>query len=753
MRPAVPVVFLRILAALLLIGSARLAQAQGFDFAPPASAEDPGVPALMRDLAERILPVYLEKDPERYLVNLAALQLVSGNPGAAAESRNALRERRTTAGQSPQHPYILFHDLVVRARAAEQTEHVPFSDAFGRLFRENVSKLGDRESHAVTRLMGSSPAATRDALQAAFDRIRPKGSVDDREAMDLVWTYIWFDAYRRTGATLPSLAQGEAKRRYLVDENVHVKGRGGVEIVARVVRPRQASKPLTTLLEFTIDPAQDDAHASAAHGYAGVVAYTRGKKRAKGRITPFEHDGDDARLVIEWIAAQPWSDGRVAMIGDGYGGFAAWAALRKPPAALKAIATADAMAPGIDFPMEGRIVRNAAYRWAEEHTQGLEEPAARDPAYWSALDLSWFRSGRPYRDFDRIAKDSNRVFRRWIGHPSYDRYWQKMIPFREQFAKVEIPVLSITGYYAQGEVGALHYFEEHTSRAKDAQHALLIGPWDESAVADRPSRMLRGYAVDAASRVDLAELRFEWLDHVLKGGPKPELLKDRVNWWAMGTGEWRHAPTIDAMGGKGLRLYLETDEKVDVRRLLDAAPADGTSFLQVVDRKDRGGPAASVTPPILSRRIALDHAVTYLSDPLPQPLEVGGLLSGQLDLRPSRMDMDLSVTLYELLPNGEYLLLCDPYEFRASYAGNPVKRRLLQAGVRQKLAFKTEQLMGRRLHAGSRVVLAIGVNHRADRQVNYGIGDDVSAESLKRAKAPLKIRWYPDSYIELPVRP
>ncbi|MFX8813068.1 CocE/NonD family hydrolase, partial [Acinetobacter baumannii] len=86
-------------------------------------------------------------------------------------------------------------------------------------------------------------------------------------------------------------------------------------------------------------------------------------------IVAFEHDGEDARAVIDWIVRQSWSDGRVGMIGDGYSGFAAWAASSRHPAPLKAIATTDPLAPGISFPMSGNIFRNAAYRWAIENTQ------------------------------------------------------------------------------------------------------------------------------------------------------------------------------------------------------------------------------------------------------------------------------------------------------------------------------------------------------------------------------------------------
>jgi len=77
---------LRALCLLMLLAVlAPLAAAQDFDFRPPAAASDPATPAVMRDLAERILPVYQEDNPERYRANLSALQLVAGNYAAACQ--------------------------------------------------------------------------------------------------------------------------------------------------------------------------------------------------------------------------------------------------------------------------------------------------------------------------------------------------------------------------------------------------------------------------------------------------------------------------------------------------------------------------------------------------------------------------------------------------------------------------------------------------------------------------------------------
>lgn len=68
---------------------------------------------------------------------------------------------------------------------------------------------------------------------------------------------------------------------------------------------------------------------------------------------------------------------------------------------------------------------------------------------------------------------------------------------------------------------------------------------------------------------------------------------------------------------------------------------------------------------------------------------------------------------------------------------------------RQLLAFTTERVTARRLSAGSRIVLVVGINRRADRQVNYGSGKDVNSETIADAKWPVRVRWHARSYIEI----
>jgi len=83
-------------------------------------------------------------------------------------------------------------------------------------------------------------------------------------------------------------------------------------------------------------------------------------------------------------------------------------------------------------------------------------------------------------------------FRRWLGHPSYDGYWQKMIPYRDDFSHINIPVLTTTGYFDSNQEGALYYLAEHYRFNPNADQTLLIGPYDDVAMKARhPARCSR----------------------------------------------------------------------------------------------------------------------------------------------------------------------------------------------------------------------------------------------------------------------
>jgi len=730
------------------------AGAPNFEFHAPASAADASVAATMRDLAERLLPVYQESDPDRYLANLSALQMAAGNYDAAYVSRQSLRDRRRRADAGRPVGRDLIYDIYAHAKAMEAQDRVPFADAFTKSYREVVPHLSDLDAFRVTQWFATPPTVLRDALQKAFDQQRSEDSIGQSEAVELIRAYLSFDAYRSFGALVESLDTEDERRRYDFDNDVLIKTRDGASIAAVLVRPKAPSKPLPTLLEFTIYDSQNYAKECAAHGYVGVVAYTRGIRGTPHSVVPYQHDGDDARAVIGWIAKQAWSDGRVGMYGDGYSGFTPWAAAKHMPAALKAIATSAPSAPGIDVPMGGNIFHNSAYRWSSYVTNSKpsEQSEYYDDAVWRALDQKWYTSGKRYRDLGSLHGKPNPIFIRWLNHPSYDRYWQEMLPYREQFAHVNIPVLTTTGYYAGSEIGAMYYFTQHHRYNPHADHTLVIGPYDDAVMQRGPLAMLQGYQVDSTALVDLRELRYQWFDHVLKGGALPSLIANRVNYEVMGANEWRHAASIDAMAKGSLRYYLDAASSGSAHRLtLHKNPTAASVRLSVnfVDRKD----AAWVPSPILINTSVANHNdVMFVSEPLTKPVEFNGVFSAHLDFTVNKMDMDLNIMVFERLAGGDYIRLFSPTdELRASYAKDRVHRHLLKAGERQELTFRSERLTSRRLQPGSRLIVVLGINKRPDQEINYGTGNDVSEESIDDARIPLKVRWHNDSYIDIPI--
>ena len=526
--------------------------------------------------------------------------------------------------------------------------------------------------------------------------------------------------------------RAEAERRYIVEDDILVATPDGARIAVLVVRPRGDEKRVA-LLNFTIY-ANDrwsfaDAMKMADHGYAGVIAYTRGKGRSPDPVIPYEHDGADAAAVIDWLSAQPWSDGRVGMFSGSYNAFTQWAAAKHHPKALKAIATNASNAPGIDTPMQGNVFQSFIYPWPfyTTDTKHLDDATYDDTPRWRSLQRTWYRSGRPYRDLDRIDGMPNPVFDTWLDHPAYDSYWQALTPQGREFGAIDIPVFVQTGYYDGGMVGALHYFEEHYRFRPDADHRLLVGPYHHIAMQTGVLPVVDGYTVDPLARIDLQEVRLGWFDHVFRGTPLPDLLSDKVNFEVMGANVWRHVPSLEQMGDRPLRLAVS-----------------GTLRVDLADRGD-----VDFEPP--PDRIDDRNALVFSTEPLSKATEVAGLFQGRFTLVTNKRDFDLSVAFYEQHADGTVLPLAS-YLGRASYMADRSRRHLLSPGHPMKLAFQSQTVTARRLAAGSRIVAVVGIPKTPFIQINYGSGKDVSDESIADAGEPVRIAWQPGSYLELRIR-
>jgi predicted acyl esterase len=291
-----------------------------------------------------------------------------------------------------------------------------------------------------------------------------------------------------------------------------------------------------------------------------------------------------------------------------------------------------------------------------------------------------------------------------------------------------------------------------------AEHYLLIGPYDHIeaqfgvvGLLGNVSDSLDGLELDPVALLDLTDLRYQWFDYVFKGAPRPELLKDKVNYEVTGANFWKHASSLAGMAARSQRFYLGTEKQDRAYHLSEqSGTRDALVELKVdfADRSDADG--KPVGGSVLDNAIDARNGIEFISDPLPHTVEFSGLFSGRLDFSTNKKDFDFQIDLYELTPKGDYVQLA-PYWSRASYVESRSHRRLLEPGKRQHLDFQSVRLMSRQLQQGSRVVGVFRVIKESGRQINYGTGKDVSNETIQDSGAPLAIKCYADSYLDLPI--
>jgi putative CocE/NonD family hydrolase len=742
---------------------------QRLEFSPPA---DPAaLSGALSKLAREAMAVYRDDDRERYLDQLFRLQFVAGRYEEAAETIAALHALPRAGGSLQKAADDVQYEIYAKALARHATSGVPLDAAFAAVFRETFARLDDRVSALVLRALDVDLPGMQQAVDDALATQKGKTTITLPDALQLIRVYQVAGTYRAiTPWVAPLLAEDDG-RRYLIDRDVAVKTPDGATVCALIVRPRPAAtagkgaQRLPALLNFTIyaNPVTllNEARRTASNGYAGVEGLTRGKGCSPDAPVPYEKDGADAAALIDWIARQPWSDRRVGMFGGSYEGFTQWGAAKHRPKALKGLMPSVAVAPGIDVPMEGNVFQTFIYYWPfyAATSKTLDDVPYRDGRRWFRMRHDWYATGKPYRALPAIDGTPNPFFSRWLEHPSYDAYWQSMIPYREEFARIDIPVLTTTGFYDDAQIGALYYFAQHHQYNPKAEHYLLIGPYDHvrgqrGTITPLGTQRgpLRGYDLDPVARIDLGELRYQWFGYLFKGAPKPALLKDEVNYEVMGANVWKHAPSLAAMGERRLRFHLSAEKAGDAFRLREGKPDAGGAIPYKIDLADRSDlERMSPGGNIVDKDLDTWNALQLVSDPFPQGIEFSGLFSGRLEFVTNKRDFDFNLALYELTAKGEYVEL-SYLTARASYLRDRTRRQLLTPGERQALDFHSGRLTSRKFQPGSRLVVLLSVIKQPGSQINYGTGKDVSDEAVADAGEPLTIQWLPESFVEIPVQ-
>lgn len=525
------------------------------------------------------------------------------------------------------------------------------------------------------------------------------------------------------------------KQEITIQPTIKIPLHDGVHLNATVYKPLVQSAPLPVI--FTLTPYLGDSYHDrgiyfAKHGYVFINVDVRGRGGSEGDFNPFLNEAKDGYDVVEWLARQPYCNGKVTMWGGSYGGFDQWAtAGGGPPPHLKTIVPVASVMPGVDYPMQGNIVSPYFTRWLTLISgKGSNDKLFDDPSYWSSKFYERYYKQIPFALLDSVVGYPNRHWKTYMAHPTADAFYRQMTPTPVQYSKLQLPVLTITGAYDGNQLGALTYYRQFMNYGPPVgknQHYLIIGPWDHAGTRT-PKKVENGVTMGDSSLLDLNRLHVEWYDYTLKHGPKPALLRDKVVYYVAGADRWKSATALEEIGREKSLFYLTAFYR-------DGAGKQDSVSLQAAPAAT-GKPAVYVFNPLDQET---GEKLLYSTTPFEQESEVSGFFQLDLYVQTDVRDVDIRAEIGERTKEGKWIPLA-AQTVRARYRESLLKEKLLVPGEVVCLHFDCFNFISRLLAKGSRLALRVySPNSRWD-QVNYGSGGPVAYETAKDAHtATIKI--------------
>jgi putative CocE/NonD family hydrolase len=415
---------------------------------------------------------------------------------------------------------------------------------------------------------------------------------------------------------------------------------------------------------------------------------------------------------------------------------------------------------GIDFPMRNNIFFPFALQWlVATHGRASQGAVFMDSAFWSGLFRRWHESGRPLRELDAQLGIDMSTFHEWLDHPQPDGYWDACNPAAEDYARLELPILTITGSYDDDQPGALEHYRNHIRRASpaaQARHYLIIGPWDHSG-AITPAASFGGLSCGSASLLDLRKLHVEWYAWTLQNGPRPEFLRKRVAYYVMGSERWRYAETLDSITARHEPFFLDSNGHADdvyCSGTLKSAPGSGPPDTYRYDPRDTSGPevAAQAEVPvnsIVDQRLtsALQgKCVVYHSAPFERDTEVSGFFRLSVWLAIDCPDTDFYLSIYDVAQDGSCIRLSTD-ALRARYREGLRTPKLIDTSKPLRYDCERFTFVSREIRRGHRLRLVIAPLGRLMEttfsQKNYQAGGVVANESAEDGR-PVSVSVHHD---------
>jgi putative CocE/NonD family hydrolase len=480
-------------------------------------------------------------------------------------------------------------------------------------------------------------------------------------------------------AHLPVAAQSSATPvEVVVQHDVPMKTRDGVTLFADIYRPKSDDKLPVILMRTPYDKnvgwAVSPAYQIARRGYVVVIQDVRGRYTSEGEWYPFRHEQADGYDTVEWVAALPYSNGKVGMIGASYVGATQMLAAIAQPPHLTAIAPnvtasnyhdgwtyqSGAFEQWFDQNWTSQLAQNTLQRLIEENTD-----ARRGVPTLPLADYPVFNFGQLPAEGQLTSKIAP-YYGDWLAHPDYDDYW-KQWSIEENFSKITVPMLQVGAWYDIFAAGTMRNYmgaKAHgaTEAARTQQHLLMeIG--GHAGFGRRIGDV--DFGPHAVENV-YTDVILDWYDFLFKG-IKNEYAADKpVRVFTMGANEYRQLDDWPPPQAQPTKYFLHSGGKANSLRgdgtLSTAAPKSEVSDSYVYDPKNAtptfGGPLCCdekhMEPGPRDQRGVenRDDVLVYSTGPLQRDTNVTGPVTATLWVKSSAVDTDFTAKLVDVGPDG-----------------------------------------------------------------------------------------------------
>src|SRR5262245_12821277 len=495
----------------------------------------------------------------------------------------------------------------------------------------------------------------------------------------------------------------------------------------------------------------------ASRGYVLVVQDVRGRGDSEGEYNFYLTDADDGYDTVEWLATQPWCNGRVGMLGFSYLGEVQWLATRARPPHLVCIApTASGGLDGIFNYLGGAVVMGWALPWLNLVSGRIYQGDNADGTDWDQI----FQH-RPLLTMDEAFGRRIPFYRAFMERPDWDSHWKKLHFSPEVYRSLDIPALHVTGWFDGDQPTAMHRWRGMAEHSPSREHQyLLAGPWTHNETFLGGKIKLGEMDFSSDSVVDNKALHLAFFEHYLKKATaKFDFPRARV--YVTGLNQWRSFDQYPPADARFPLLYLHSGGRAN------SAAGDGRlSWDSAVDEPPDGftfDPRNPVPSKLNGEDLPLDHrpierredVLVYTSDPLADRLEVIGRSYVELFAESDARDTDFTAKILDVYPDGRAVKLgtLPTGVIRARYRNGLERPELLTPGKPEKYRIELFDFAHAFL-SGHRVRIEISSSAYPFIAPNQNTGNPVATDTeWKSARQTVFHDRARPSHVALPVMP